>query len=371
MKLTSIRSAVVPSIAILALGLSGCGASNEGDEGSDGGAEQIEGLSGTFQIGGASSQEEAQKAWVTGFQTANPEVTINYDPVGSGGGRENFISGAFAVAGSDSYLKDDGEETELSDAKETCAADPIEVPNYVSPIAIIHSLDGVDLQLSPETLASIFAGKITKWNDPAIVEDNPDADLPSANINAVHRSDESGTTGNFTNYLSVAAPDAWTDGEIETWPAKAGGEGAKGTSGVVQAVSKTPNSIGYADASQAGDLGAAKIGVGDEFVEPSPEAAAKILEVSPKAEGASDNQMIYDLDYLTEESGTYPIVLTSYMLACPTYEDETEAEFAKAYLTYVIGKEGQEFAQKEAGNAPLSEGLQEDALAIVEQISVR
>ena len=187
----------------LALTLTACGASNEdgGGEG-DGGAQKVEGLSGTYQIGGASSQEEAQKAWVAGFQTANPDVTINYDPVGSGGGRENFASGAFVVAGSDSYLKDEDGENELSDATKNCGADPIEVPNYVSPIAVIHSLDGVDeLNLKPETLAAIFAGKITKWNDPKIAEDNPDAELPTRPINAVHRSDESGTTGNFTNYL--------------------------------------------------------------------------------------------------------------------------------------------------------------------------
>ena len=173
-------------------------------------------------------------------------------------------------------------------ATERCEGEaPIEVPNYVSPIAVIYNLEGVeDLQLSPETLAGIFAGEITEWDDEAIAGDNPDAELPAETINPVHRSDESGTTGNFTNYLSTVAPDAWTFDEVEEWPIDSG-EGASGTSGVVEAVTQGANSIGYADASQAGDLGVALIGVGDDFVGPEPEAAAKIFEVSPPAESAT------------------------------------------------------------------------------------
>ncbi len=328
-------------------------------------------LSGQYTIGGASSQEAAQLAWTTGFTDVAPEVTVTYEPVGSGGGRESFISGAYLTAGSDSYLTD--EEGELAAATETCGGDaPIEIPNYVSPIAVIFNVDGVDeLNLTPSTLGAIFAGDIAEWDDAAIAEENPDADLPSAPINAVHRSDESGTTGNFTNYLSVAAEDTWTEGETEVWPQAFGGEGAQGTSGVVSAVTDGQNSIGYADASQAGDLGTASIQVGEEFVAPTPEAAAQILAVSPPAETASDTQLIYDLDYLTEEAGTYPIVLTSYMIACPTYADQAEADFVKAYLEYVVGPDGQEQGANEAGAAPLESGLQEDALAIVEQISAR
>ena len=235
-------------------------------------------------------------------------MTVNYDPVGSGGGREGFISGGFDFAGSDSYL--DNEEGELDKAVKRCGEEPIEVPAYVSPIAVVYNLEGVDeLNLSPETLAGIFAGEITEWDDEAIAEDNPDAELPSETINPVHRSDESGTTGNFTNYLSQVAGEVWTAGEIEIWPKEYGGEGGNGTSGVVSAVESSVNSIGYADASQAGELGVANIGVGEEFVAPEPEAAAKIFEVSQRVEDAADTQMVYDLDYATEEAGVYPIVL--------------------------------------------------------------
>ncbi len=372
MNRTSIRRAAVPAAALaLGLSLSACGAGNEdtpdtgsGDTGSSDGPT----LSGTLSIGGASSQEAAQNAWRAAFQSANPDVTVNYDPIGSGGGREQFISGGFPLAGSDSYLTD--EEKELSKAKETCGGDVIEVPDYVSPIAVIYNLDGVtDLNLTPDTLAKIFAGDITSWDDQEIADENPDADLPSETINPVHRSDESGTTGNFTNYLTTVAPDGWTYGEVETWPIKSG-EGASGTSGVVSAVTEGPNSIGYADASQAGDLGKANIGVGDEFVAPEPEAAAKIFEVSPKADTATDTQLIFDLDYKTEEAGTYPIVLTSYLIACPTYDDADAGNLVKGYMTYILSEEGQQEAATNAGSAPLPSATRDEAASIVDGIKV-
>ena len=367
MKRTTLRRSSGPA-AVLALGLvlTGCGAGNESDNASaDTGGDS---LSGTLSGGGASSQEAAQTAWRAGFQEANPEVTVNYDPVGSGGGREGFISGGYDFAGSDSYL--DNEEGELDEATKRCGEDPIEVPAYVSPIAVIYNLEGVDeLNLSPDAVAGIFSGQITEWDDPAIAEDNPDAELPTETINPVHRSDESGTTGNFTNYLDQVAGETWGAGELEVWPKKFGGEGGNGTSGVVSAVKNGVNSIGYADASQAGELGVANIGVGDEFVAPDPEAAARIFEVSQRVEDAAENQMVYDLDYQTEESGVYPIVLTSYLMACESYEDNTPADLVMGYLSYIVSEEGQQAAAENAGSAPLTEGIRSEAQAIVEKIS--
>ncbi len=186
MNRTSFSRLALPGIAAITLSitLSACGAANEAPETGSGTDSQ---LTGTLSGGGASSQEAAQNAWRAGFQQANPDVTVNYDPIGSGGGREQFISGGFPFAGSDSYLDD--EEGELSKAKEQCGGDPIEVPNYVSPIAVIYNVEGVEeLNLAPATIAKIFNNKITKWNDPAIKADNPDAELPDATITAVHRS---------------------------------------------------------------------------------------------------------------------------------------------------------------------------------------
>jgi phosphate transport system substrate-binding protein len=363
-KTTSMRRAVVPAIAVLAVALAGCSASNEPASGS---SESESDLSGTLSGGGASSQEAAQNAWRAGFQTANPDVQVNYDPIGSGGGREQFIGGGYPFAGTDAYLSE--EDGEIEGAQERCGGDFIEIPNYVSPIAVIFNVDGVDeLNLSPDTLAGIFNDEITTWDDPAIAEDNPNADLPSSEITAVHRSDDSGTTENFTSYLTAAAEGSWPHDVVETWPIDAG-EGASGTSGVVSAVQNGNNAVGYADASQAGDLGVANIKVGEEYVGPTPEAAAKILEVSPRVEGRPEGSMAFDLDYLTEEAEAYPIVLTSYLVACTSYEDAEEAELVKGYLSYIVSEEGQQTAAENAGSAPLSSSLSEEAQGLVDGIS--
>ncbi|MET1038953.1 MAG: phosphate ABC transporter substrate-binding protein PstS, partial [Aeromicrobium sp.] len=263
----NLRVAAPAAMLALALGLSACGASNEDSSSDDASNSSGESVSGTLNGAGASSQEAAVAAWKAAFQTANPDSTVNYDPVGSGGGREQFIAGGVSFAGSDAYLEDE----ELTSAAEQCGSAIVEVPVYVSPIAVIYNLEGVDdLNLSANTIGQIFEGKITKWNDDAIVADNPDAELPDSNITAVHRSDDSGTTKNFTDYLDQASEGGWTGGEIETWPIK-GGEAAEGTSGVVAAVTGGNGTIGYADESQAGELGKVNVKVGEEYVAPTPE----------------------------------------------------------------------------------------------------
>lgn len=350
--------------AVAALTLSACGAGNEADATDDSTSSS---LSGTLNGAGASSQEAAVASWRQGFQTANPDVTVNYDPAGSGAGREQFLAGGTDFAGSDAYLDDD----ELASAEERCSSDVIEVPTYVSPIAVIYNLPGVDgLQLSPDTLGKIFAGTVTTWDDPAIKADNPDATLPSSKITPVHRSDDSGTTENFTAYMAAAAPKSWTAGEVETWPIK-GGEGAQGTSGVVATVQGGEGTIGYADASQAGDLGVASLKVGEEYVGPSPEAAAKILEASKQKEGRGDTHLVMDIDHTTTESGVYPAVLLSYQIACLQYDDEAKADLVKGWLSYVASSDGQQAAAEGAGSAPLTSALEERISAIVDEISAK
>ena len=129
------------------------------------------------------------------------------------------------------------------------------------------------MDLPADVIAGIFKREITTWNDPAIAAANPDATLPDQRIVPVNRSDESGTTENFTEYLAAAAPGVWTDEPSGDWPI-AGGEAAQGTSGVIGAVQAGNGTIGYADASQAGDLSIASVGVGGSFVQPTAEAAA-------------------------------------------------------------------------------------------------
>lgn len=344
--------AIFASLAVLAIGVSACGSSGDSASSSSGS------LSGQIAGAGATSQEAAQEAWIAEFENENSGVTISYDAVGSGGGREQFIAGGVSYAGSDAALEE--EEGELKKATDRCNPGKlIEIPAYVSPIAIIYNLEGIEsLQLDPETLAKIFNQEITTWNDPAIAKDNPGVELPDTRITPVNRADESGTTENFTDYLSQVVPSIWTYEVSGDWPVK-GGEAAQGTSGVVEAVTAGDGAIGYADASQAGELGVATIKVGNEYVEPTPGAAAKILEESPEAKDLAKTPYMlpFELDRKTESQGTYPIVLVSYLIGCTKYGSADEAAIVKGYFNYVISSEGQEIAAENAGSAPLSASL--------------
>ena len=362
--MTSSKWFVVLSAAvILAIGVAACGGSD--DETASGGGS----VSGEIAGAGSSAQQAAQEAWIAEFENENSGVTISYDPVGSGGGREQFIAGGTAYAGSDAALST--EEGELEKAEKRCKTGQlIEIPDYISPIAVIYNLPGVeDLQLDPETLAMIFNQEITSWDDKAIAADNPGVELPDTRITPVNRSDESGTTENFTEYLSEVVPDVWSYEVSGDWPVK-GGEAASGTSGVVEAVAAGEGAIGYADASQAGELGIAKIKVGQEYAEPTPEAAAKVLEESPLDKELSPGKytIAYKLDRKTDAEGTYPIVLTSYLIACTKYDSADEAAAVKAYLEYVISPEGQELAAEQAGSAPLSPALTSKVTPAIEAI---
>jgi phosphate transport system substrate-binding protein len=362
--------ALLASAAILALGIAACGSSSDSTSSSSaGGSGETADLSGEIAGAGSTAQEAAQEAWIANIEAENSGVTISYDPVGSGGGREQFIAGGVSYAGSDAALTE--EEGEIKGAVKRCGpGELIEIPAYVSPIAVVYNLPGVEeLQLDPETVAKIFAQKITTWNDPAIAKTNPGVELPDTRIVPVNRSDESGTTQNFTEYLSEVIPSVWTYEVSGDWPVK-GGEAANGTSGVVEAVAAGEGAIGYADASQATELGIAKIKVGAEFAEPTPEAAAAILDESPEDKALSEDSYMFPfkLDRKTESQGTYPIVLVSYILACTKYGSADEAGVVKGFLEYVISPEGQEAAAENAGSAPLSAALTTKITPAVEAI---
>ena len=362
MKLTR-TSRLAALLAAGSLALAACSDADQGGPDTAGDTEST--LSGTIAGAGSSAQSAAMEGWIAGFQTANPDVTISYDPVGSGGGREQFLAGGVPFAGSDSALK----EEELAMAETRCGADGlVEVPLYISPIAIAFNLPGIEsLDLKPDTIAKVFRGEVKTWDAPEIAADNPDAELPATAITPVHRADDSGTTNNFTDYLAAAAPSVWTDEPDGEWPLE-GGESAQGTSGVVGAVTAAEGAVTYADASQVADLGTVSVGVGDAFVEYSPEAAAAIVEESPRVEGRPEGSLALELARDTTASGQYPVVLVSYLLACTTYEDAAEGDVVKGFLEYIASEDGQAAAQEAAGSAPISEGLRTDALAVIEQI---
>lgn len=368
MKISRMSTGVALSAALV-LGMTACAANEGGAQDPEGGESQGAALEGTLTGIGASSMATAQETWVAEFQTANSGVTVNYSPDGSGAGREAFAGGGADFAGSDRAL----EVEEVADlASSRCAPDTkaIDLPVYISPIAIIFNIEGVeDLKLDAETLAGIFKGDIKKWNDEKIASQNEGTDLPDQAITAVHRADDSGTTENLTDYLNVAAPDVWDSEADGVWPYETG-EAAPQTSGMVDAVSNGSGTIGYADASRAGDLGVAQIKVGEEYIEYTPEAAAAIVDASPRAEDAerSEHDIAVELDRKAE-GNVYPIVLVSYAIACEQYQDAATAEKVKAYLGYIASAEGQQAAADSAGIAPLSEQLSTDVAASIEAIS--
>ncbi len=361
---TSGRKALLAlaTAALLPLTTAAC-AANEGksqapsDKQSEAGqpGESGSGISGTFNGAGASAQEAAQASWIAAFQEANGDVTINYNPIGSGDGRKQFIEGAITYAGSDSFLSDE----EIAGEFARCTPDTkaLDLPVYISPIAVAFNVEGVDaLNFDPQTLAKVFKGEIKTWDDPAIKAINPDASLPATAITVVHRSDDSGTTKNFTDYLNKTAPEIWTEKAEDKFPFSfPGAEGAQGTTGVVQAISSGSGTIGYADASKIGDLPTAAIKVGDEFVTYSPQGAAKVVDASPLAEGRPANDVAVKLDRNTTEPGAYPLVLVSYLIVCSEYKDDKDAQFVKSYASYIASPEGQAASQEGAGSAPISD----------------
>ena len=360
------RAAAIGVATAGALFLAGCGAANEGGGTAGGETGGGSDLSGSISGAGSSAQAAAMQAWIAGFNSSNPGVTVNYDPVGSGGGREQFIAGGTQFGGSDAYL----DEEELPQALERCGGNVVELPAYISPIAVAFNLEGVDsLNLQPGTIARIFAKQITTWNDPAIAADNPGTTLPNVPITVVHRSDESGTTENFAEYLAAVAPDVWTYEVGGDWPAEVQGEAAPQTSGVVSAIQAGNGAIGYADASQIGELGTVAVGVGSEFVAYSPEAAAAIVDASPQVEGRPEGSFAIELERDTTASGTYPIVLVSYELACGSYPEQATADLVKAFLGYVISPEGQQAAADNAGSAPISDAQRQQFQAAIDGIT--
>jgi phosphate transport system substrate-binding protein len=347
---------VLAASAVLALTAAACGSSD---------SDASSGVSGDLAGAGSSAQQAAQEAWKANFESSNSDATVSYDPIGSGGGRDQFIAGGqTAFAGSDSPFDSD----ELPKATSRCApGELVQIPDYISPIAIVYNLPGVDnLQLAPETTAKIFKGEITKWNDPAIAADNPGADLPDTDITPVHRSDESGTTANFTDYLHEAAGSVWTDEPDSVWPLKSGESGAQ-TSGMVQAVKAGEGAIGYADASQAQDLGVAKVKVGSTYVAPSADGAAADFDQSQKDPELSQGKYVfaYKVQRTPTDASSYPVLLVSYLMGCTKYDDASTTDLVKAYFNYIISSDGQQAAAENAGSAPLPPGItKEDQTAV-------
>ncbi len=346
------------------LALTACGSDNTEAPAAGGSAAAENCAAGELTAQGSSAQKNAMDEWIKGYNAQCSGAQINYQGTGSGAGIEAFIAGTADFAGSDSALKED--EQPQADAK--CpGGQALNLPMVTGPIAVVYNVEGVDnLNLSAATIAKIFAGTVKTWNDPAIAADNAGVTLPSGAIGTVHRSDESGTTDNFTKYLSKAAESDWTFSNAKAWKAP-GGTGAKGSDGIAQAVKSTAGSISYVELSFAenSDLKMAKVKNGaGEFVELTGESAGKAV-AGAKIEGTG-NDLKLSIDYNTTEAGAYPIVLVTYEIACSTGSPKAAA--IKGFLSYTASTGGQQ-ALAELGYAPLPETVRAKVETAVASIS--
>ncbi|MFW7413821.1 phosphate ABC transporter substrate-binding protein PstS [Demequina sp. SO4-18] len=362
---TATRVGAFVSVAAMSFALAACTPSNERIDTT---GEDVSTLSGSVSGAGASSQEAAVAAWRAGFQRLHPYATVNYDPIGSGGGRTQFVDGATSFAGSDALMDDQ----EYANAVEACDGDlgAIHLPLYIAPIALVFNLEEIDsLNMTASLIAQIFDGKVTSWDDPAIAELNEGVDLPPSPIMPVYRADESGTTENFVEYLHEAAPEDWPYEPSGDWPAGVG-EAGPATSGQMQIVQDTPGSFAYVDASRAGSLGTVAVEINGEFVPYSPQAAAAVVSNSPRSEGANgEYDLAFDIDRTPDAPGAYPIVLVSYHIVCQQYDDENERALVTEYLTYIASEEGQQSSANAAGSSPIGEELGGRVTEILDMIA--
>jgi len=370
---TRLRAAAAGSLALAgALVLGACGSDdNTGGAASTGGAQaaaddvQCAG-SGELLASGSSAQKNAVDQWVSDFQGACPDITVNYKATGSGAGIQEFLQGKTGFAGSDSALKPE----EVQASKKVCKdGEAINIPMLGGPIAIGYNVDGVDdLVLDADVVGQIFGGSITTWNDPAIADLNPDADLPDTKIQPVHRSDESGTTDNFTQYLAAAAQDTWPHEPGKKWPVQ-GGQAADGSAGVSSQVTQTDGAISYFELSYAtaSDIDTVKLDTGaSEPVEATSENASKAIAAAKVTGTGKDLAM--KLDYTTDAAGAYPLTLLTYEIACDTGNNRDNLDKVKSFLGYTASEAGQS-KLSQLGYAPLPAEIAGKVRTTVESLS--
>src|SRR5439155_11049030 len=264
------------SVVALALTLGAC--SSSGSSSSSGGGASSSAssgggsakLSGTLNASGSTFQLTFQQEAIAAFKSVQPNMTVNYGGGGSGKGRTDLASGTVNFAGSDSPIP-------AKEASGFTGKTILYFPVIIGPITMAYNLSGVsNLKLSPATIAGIFSGKIKTWNDAAIKADNSGANLPSTPITLAVRSDSSGTTQNFTEFLVEATVSAWTLGSSSTikWPSSA--RDAAGNPGVSHVVKPTPAAVryvAYATAKASGLTFASVKNKDGSFVAPSPASA--------------------------------------------------------------------------------------------------
>jgi phosphate transport system substrate-binding protein len=313
--------------------------------------------SATLNGDGSTFQLPFNQVVIGAFKPVQKAVTINYQGNGSGAGRTDFVNGVVDFAGTDAPYK----TTDPQPPKSF-----LYFPTVVAPITVSYNVSGVSkLRLSADTIAKIFSGAITTWNDPAIKADNPSAKLPSTKITVAHRSDSSGTTANFTSFLTKAAPSSWTLGSGSTvnWPS--GTQGAQGNSGVAKLVKSTDGAVGYVDFSDANasqlTFASVKNSAG-KFIPPNLASAASA------AAGATVNPNLTFDPINASGAGAYPITSPTWIIAYKDQSDAAKGQALKAFLNYIY-KQGQKLASS-VDYAPIPKQLLSKAKAQVNTITV-
>jgi phosphate transport system substrate-binding protein len=355
------------------LALTGCGSDNNATANAGASGGTTTGASdcptGTLNGEGSSAQKNAIEEAIRTFQEKCKGATVNYSATGSGAGIKQFTAGQVDFGGSDSPLKTtekDG-KIEATEAEKTCGSPAWNLPMVTGPVAFAYNLKGVDnLVITPEVAAKIFNGAITKWNDPAIVAVNKDAQLPDMAVKVFFRSDDSGTTENFTKWLSAAAPSVWTAEAGKKWTGK--GEGKPQNTGVATAVKSTEGGVTYTEWSFAKDnnLGIAKIDNGGGPVELTAESVGKSVATAKQV--GEGNDLSLKLDYATKEAGAYPILLVAYEIVCSKAKSPAKVALTKAFLKHFSSTETQQSLES-LGYAPLPAAVQTKVAAAVDALS--
>jgi phosphate transport system substrate-binding protein len=360
---------VLLATAVTGLALAGCGSDdNTGAAAGPGASEAGPGSAEcagkkALTAEGSTSQQNAIALFNQAWGALCPGKNLSYNPTGSGAGREQFVAGHVDFAGSDLPL---GAE-QVEAAAKRCDGNPAwHLPLVFGPVVLAYHLDGVDtLVLNGDILAKIFTAAITNWNDPAITTLNPGVVLPDTNITPIYRSDSSGTTDNFQQYLSATAPQSWTKGAGSEFQGGVG-EGAQKSAGVVQAVQTTPGAVGYVEkgfVDQAG-MRFAQIDSGSGAVAVTERAARTAVE-SAKFASENSNDLRLDLHSLYGETvtGAYPLVGVTYEIVCSQGYGPGISAAVRSFLT-VAAHNGQDGLWA-AGYVPLPAKFKQRLVAAV------
>jgi len=350
------RLATVAGLAAL-LAATACGggapqqSAQSGASPSAGGSVQINGAGATFP-------NPIYSKWFAEYTKQHPDVQINYQPIGSGGGIRQLTAQTVFFGASDTPMTDD----QLKEAPGPI----LHFPTVLGAVVPIYNLAGVsDLKFTGQLLADIYLGKIKKWNDPAVAKVNPGVTLPAADIAVAHRSDGSGTTFIFLDYLSKVSPELKTTvgaNASVNWPV---GVGGKGNDGVAALVSQTPGAIGYVELIYALqnkiDFGAVQ-NVAGEFVKASPDAVTKA------AAGATIPPDFRVSITNAAGAGAYPISSFTWLLL---YQAPADAMRAKAMVDFVKWAltDGQKYAT-DLGYAPVPDAVVQQELATLGTVRV-